>query len=225
MDEEESKVSHHSAVEVFSASDEQHASAVFVVPAAAETALLLPAHEDVPNSTTTDSGVRFGQVRIHEHKNILGDNPSVSKGPPITLDWDVLASHRICLDEYETEKLRLSCEDVAAEQADGKPTDGSKTTAVRRPTRIPAPERYNIVRAAGHSRSSLERVHSEIQMIKKELRKQSSAEDLASSSPPPTAEEQELPSNPAPAWLRWIANRRAAKKNAPRRKPKAGRVI
>ena len=106
---------------------------------------------------------------------------------------------------------------------------GSKNAAVRRPTRIPAPERYNIVRAAGHSRTSLNRVHSEIQLIKKELKKQHSADDVVSSPTaehqPPTAEELELPSNPAPSWLRWIANRRAEKKNAPKRKPKAGRVI
>lgn len=31
--------------------------------------------------------VRFQNVEVREYPRILGDNPSVSAGPPITLDW------------------------------------------------------------------------------------------------------------------------------------------
>lgn len=42
------------------------------------------------------SGVRFGGVRVHTHKMILGDNPGgrTTTGPPVTLNWDVEASEQ-----------------------------------------------------------------------------------------------------------------------------------
>ena len=57
------------------------------------------------NTTTTashnNSKVRFDQVFIHEFPIILGDNPSVSKGAPLTLDWKALRHDAVELDMYE----------------------------------------------------------------------------------------------------------------------------
>jgi hypothetical protein len=189
--EEESQVSRHSGeTEIVATSDEN---------ALAETA-----EPPVPQIA---GGVRFGQVRIHTHKNILGDNPSVSAGLPITLDWDVLSSDHFNLEEYELDKL-CQCGDEKANKANDKNMAYSNG---RRPTRIPASRRYEIIRAAGHSRSSLNRVHSEIQQIK-EMKRRARAE-------------QGIPSNPAPAWLRWIASRRASTRVVSLRKARANPVV
>jgi hypothetical protein len=48
--------------------------------------------------------VSFHQIEIREHPRILGDHPSVSRGPPLALDWyDEKAGNTIVveLDQYE----------------------------------------------------------------------------------------------------------------------------
>jgi len=57
------------------------------------------------NSTRSASNmlksVRFDQVFIHEFPIIMGDNPAVSKGAPITIDWKPIAHDVLDLDIYE----------------------------------------------------------------------------------------------------------------------------
>jgi len=48
--------------------------------------------------------VSFGSIQIHSHRLILGDNPSVSSGPPVTVDWKPFLSGTYDLDEYEKQK-------------------------------------------------------------------------------------------------------------------------
>ena len=45
--------------------------------------------------------VSFGTVEIREHGIVLGDNPAVSSGAPITIDWDHFDEDVFELDEYE----------------------------------------------------------------------------------------------------------------------------
>lgn len=47
------------------------------------------------------SAVRFGSVHIRNYEQTLGDNPSVSYGPPIALDWDYTECEPLELDLYE----------------------------------------------------------------------------------------------------------------------------
>jgi hypothetical protein len=47
------------------------------------------------------SQVQFRHITIREYEQTLGDNPSVSYGPPISLDWNYTESEATCLDEYE----------------------------------------------------------------------------------------------------------------------------
>jgi hypothetical protein len=47
------------------------------------------------------SGVVFKDVLIREYDQTVGDNPSVSYGPPISLDWDYKEIASVTLDEYE----------------------------------------------------------------------------------------------------------------------------
>jgi hypothetical protein len=47
------------------------------------------------------AGVVFKDVRIREYSQTLGDNPCVSYGPPISLDWDYEEFESVGIDEYE----------------------------------------------------------------------------------------------------------------------------
>lgn len=47
------------------------------------------------------TGVVFHEVLIRNYEQTIGDNPSVSYGPPISLDWEYEEAEPITLDEYE----------------------------------------------------------------------------------------------------------------------------
>jgi hypothetical protein len=47
------------------------------------------------------AGVVFHEVLIRNYSQTIGDNPSVSYGPPISLDWDYEEVEPISLEEYE----------------------------------------------------------------------------------------------------------------------------
>jgi hypothetical protein len=56
-------------------------------------------------AATTTTGLRrrvsFDTVIIREYEQTLGDNPSVSYGPPIQLDWSYTCCNPIALEDYE----------------------------------------------------------------------------------------------------------------------------
>lgn len=60
--------------------------------------------------------VEFNNVYIRSYEQTIGDNPSTSDGPPISLDWDYNEEDAIQIDAYEfgrprrrnSEELRLS---------------------------------------------------------------------------------------------------------------------
>ncbi len=56
-----------------------------------------------PRPQSPHKGVRFNSVEVREYPRILGDNPSVSAGPPITLDWvhDRRSSVQLPLEDWE----------------------------------------------------------------------------------------------------------------------------
>ena len=47
------------------------------------------------------SSVAFGSIMIRSYSQTLGDNPSVSYGPPIQLDWDYEEHEPLEVDQYE----------------------------------------------------------------------------------------------------------------------------
>lgn len=49
--------------------------------------------------------VSFNSVDIREYDRTIGDHPSCSSGPPITLDWSYSKNSAKSLDEYELERL------------------------------------------------------------------------------------------------------------------------
>jgi hypothetical protein len=54
-----------------------------------------------PSMKKSGSQVQFLHITIREYDQTLGDNPSVSYGPPISLDWNYTQNEATCLDEYE----------------------------------------------------------------------------------------------------------------------------
>lgn len=48
-----------------------------------------------------NSSVSFGEIEMRYYSQTLGDNPSVSYGPPISLDWDYEEIEPIALDFFE----------------------------------------------------------------------------------------------------------------------------
>lgn len=55
----------------------------------------------------THRGIRsvvFDSVKIRSYSQTLGDNPCVSYGPPIQLDWDYEDDDPVPIDEYEGER-------------------------------------------------------------------------------------------------------------------------
>ena len=56
---------------------------------------------DRPKTDRSKLQLQFGSVNIREYEMILGDNPSVTYGPPVTLDWVPVAESTFPVDEYE----------------------------------------------------------------------------------------------------------------------------
>jgi hypothetical protein len=50
------------------------------------------------------TNVTFDSVKIRNYSQTLGDNPCVSYGPPIQLDWDYEEDAPVPIDEYEGER-------------------------------------------------------------------------------------------------------------------------
>lgn len=48
--------------------------------------------------------VGFKSVEIREYKRTLGDNPSVSRGPAITLGWEYDFCDPVCINRYEEDR-------------------------------------------------------------------------------------------------------------------------
>jgi hypothetical protein len=67
--------------------------------------IMCPPSTSMTASTSSSSSfpksVKFDQVFIHEFPLIMGDNPAVSKGAPLTIDWQPIAHDVIDVDIYE----------------------------------------------------------------------------------------------------------------------------
>ena len=51
---------------------------------------------------SSDKMVHFASVTIHEHPTLVGCNPAVSAGVPLTIDWNAVSTSEMSVDEYET---------------------------------------------------------------------------------------------------------------------------
>ncbi len=60
-----------------------------------------PTNEVKNSDEGSRNSVAFGTILIRSYSQTLGDNPSVSYGPPIQLDWDYEEHDPMELDQYE----------------------------------------------------------------------------------------------------------------------------
>jgi hypothetical protein len=90
--------------------------------------------------------VDFSTIEVRTYPIIMGDNPSVSSGPPFTIDWDHLDAEEIDLSDYEI----LKPEKRPREQL-----------------LLPARVRESWLRSQGYARSEIVLVGKEINRIKK----------------------------------------------------------
>eukprot|EP00980_Cylindrotheca_fusiformis_P017511 scaffold5493_cov166-Cylindrotheca_fusiformis.AAC.1 len=58
------------------------------------------------SSCSLDASVRFSHVQIREYPICIGDNPSTTEGPPISLGWEYDEEKEIPVDENEQKKRR-----------------------------------------------------------------------------------------------------------------------
>jgi hypothetical protein len=77
---------------------------------------------------------------------VLGDNPSVSVGPPLAMGWKAVQSESLDLEDYET----------------SRPPRRQKRDLI-----IPKTMRVSWLRDAGYARTELTEVEDEIKLIKK----------------------------------------------------------
>mmetsp|Transcript_2299 Transcript_2299/g.3507 ORF Transcript_2299/g.3507 Transcript_2299/m.3507 type:complete len:391 (-) Transcript_2299:420-1592(-) len=107
------------------------------------------------NVGSTPKNCRFSTTEIRIYPIILGDNPSVSDGPPITIDWNIITSKTIPVEEFErlvlTSKTRRGIEKAIACPYSRK-------------------ERENMLRKSGYSLSDIEEGMETISKVKKKDR-------------------------------------------------------
>jgi hypothetical protein len=102
----------------------------------------------------TENTVSWGTIEMHSHVIELGDNPAVSQGLPITLGWERTDSHKLSVDDYESNlEVRRSKQELI----------------------LPRALREDWLRERGYSREELRKAASAVNKIKMDRR--SSAED------------------------------------------------
>lgn len=89
----------------------------------------------------TKKTVQFSTVRIHSHSLIVGDNPAVSKGVPLTLSWTYESSETFSLDQHQASR--------------------------RAPQKISAYVREQIAQKAGASKQLLMQAREEVREIQR----------------------------------------------------------
>lgn len=59
---------------------------------------------EIKTSRNKFLNVSFADVEIRTHEMILGDNPAVTAGPPLTITWDPISVVSISVDEFEEQR-------------------------------------------------------------------------------------------------------------------------
>jgi hypothetical protein len=101
------------------------------------------------HSDESQTRVTFTTVAFHTHAIVLGDNPSVSVGPPLAMGGETLYSETVNLDEYEKSRppRREKCDML-----------------------LPRDTRLSWLREEGYARSEIKAAEDEIKVIKKHRR-------------------------------------------------------
>lgn len=105
-------------------------------------------------------GVSFTVVEVREYPRILGDSPSVSSGPPISISWKYDEKATLSVPVEEWERIR----------------DGDRRT--KQEIRVPEDIRRAWLIDAGYSGSEMQRVINDIAKDKKHRRSSLDKSDL-----------------------------------------------
>lgn len=62
--------------------------------------------DDSERSCSSDNRVRFSNVHIREYPICIGDNPSSTGGPPISIGWEFDSEKELSIDENEQKRKR-----------------------------------------------------------------------------------------------------------------------
>jgi len=60
-----------------------------------------------------NSKVKFSTIEVRQYERILGDNPGVSHGPPLSIGWEYYEERTICVPVDEYEYYHVNCEDLS----------------------------------------------------------------------------------------------------------------
>ena len=63
---------------------------------------LLSLQQTYSSTMQNKKSVGFGSVQISSHEIILGDNPAVTCGPPVSIAWECFHEAQCSVDEYES---------------------------------------------------------------------------------------------------------------------------
>ncbi len=133
-----------SAVEQFANSELYSPDSSISVPSLSCSTVSLRSLSSIDSERSTPSSRRkkltFGQISIHQHDLTIGDNPSCSSGPPVSLDWKLIRSDSYNLDEYE----------AMVEPSRGKAK------------RLARSERENLLQESGYSMETLVRIAEQV---------------------------------------------------------------
>lgn len=95
----------------------------------------------------TTKTVSFDSIQLNEHHVILGDNPSVTSGPPLTIAWESQACYHSSVDDYEL----------------SRPSRRTKERMI-----IPRNVREEWLRKSGYARSDMEEAQCNLQKMKRQ---------------------------------------------------------
>jgi ASC-1-like (ASCH) protein len=92
--------------------------------------------------------VQFGTVVINEHPIIVGCNPAVSSGVPLSIDWDRISQSVMSIHDYETIREPVRVEDLSMILKDSS-------------------DRYYMLQNLGYSYKELREAEKAVDMIRK----------------------------------------------------------
>lgn len=110
--------------------------------------------------------VSFGKVDIREHAMVLGDNPSVLEGPPLTIAWRSQRHVVYNLDDFE--RMRAQRDEERLKIDPDMDTEGC----------IPPENRTSYLRDSGWSQDEIDKVIQEIAEIQQEQQEDRIANNL-----------------------------------------------
>jgi hypothetical protein len=56
--------------------------------------------------------VSFGLIQVREYNRVVGDNPTVLVGPPLSLGWEFVQKRAVPVDDYEKRKRPRTTSDL-----------------------------------------------------------------------------------------------------------------